>query len=105
METSGGSGEHLGEVSGGLGEVLGALDGLLVGRLFGRLGSPWIIFVVLSSTGPAGHPAKIALELRLPMFQRSRKGNENRIRAPEKTIERSGEVVSSYIYIYILSII
>ena len=38
-----------------------------------------------------------APELRLSMFQRSRRRNGNHIRAPEKTIERASEGISSYI--------
>ena len=40
-----------------------------------------------------------APELRLSMFQRSTGPNGNRIRSPEKTIERASEGISSYICI------
>ena len=39
-----------------------------------------------------------ALELRLSTFQRSTSVNGTRIRAPEKTIERASEGISSYTY-------
>ena len=39
--------------------------------------------------------ARIALELRLPMFQRGRKGNGPQIRPPPKTIKTAIDMISS----------
>ena len=59
---------RLGGVLGGLGGVLGVSWAVLggLGAVLGGHGSPK---VVLGSTGSCKRVAKIALELRLPMFQ------------------------------------
>ena len=100
----------LGAVLGGLGAVLEGLGALLrpLGDLKGSQKAPKIDPKSTknrsqnrSKNRVGSGTARIALELRLPMFQRGRKVNGNQIRAPPKTINPAIDMISSNLSIYL----
>ena len=108
---------RLGRVLGGLGVVLGDLGAILGGLRgsWGGLGVPWE-----APGAPLGDPKpikksigksirnragsrrkKIALELRLSMFQSLTRRAANQIQPDSKSIDTAFEVISSYLSIYL----
>ena len=94
----------LGAIWGGLGAVLEGLGALLrpLGDLKGSQKAPKIDPKSTknrsenrSKNRVGSGTARIALELRLPMFQRGRKGNGNQIQSAPKTINPAKDLIST----------